>query len=162
MNHNALLPAVQSDFYRDSLPDPAFMNEENVGRDYPYFASIPTTLERMLQNENAPRGRTVLTVLYLCVLSMCFVIPFLFYIRMHCDDRRNRRLIDSEIAVIAQSLDDSQGQHQREESRATRRKYREERRARIIQLFSPVRMVRPPREQLARVILMMFDLRGIV
>ncbi|KAL3909605.1 MAG: hypothetical protein SGARI_002522, partial [Bacillariaceae sp.] len=31
---------------------------------------------------------------------------------------------------------------QREESRAHRRKYREERRARIVQLFAPVRMVR--------------------
>jgi hypothetical protein len=38
-------------------------------------------------------------------------------------------------------LEQSENIH-REESRAARRKYREERRARIVQLFAPVRMVR--------------------
>jgi len=59
---------------------------------------------------------------------------------MHCDDRHNRRLRDLEIAGITQAMNESQDLH-REESRAARRKYREERRARIIQLFTPVRMI---------------------
>ena len=60
---------------------------------------------------------------------------------MHCDDRRNQNLRDLEIAGMTQAMNESQAQ-QREESRAARKKYREERRARIIQLFTPVRMVR--------------------
>jgi len=59
---------------------------------------------------------------------------------MHCDERRNRRLRELEIASIARALNESQAQ-QREESRAARRKYREERKARINQLFAPVRMI---------------------
>mmetsp|Transcript_9203 Transcript_9203/g.14722 ORF Transcript_9203/g.14722 Transcript_9203/m.14722 type:complete len:386 (+) Transcript_9203:365-1522(+) len=96
---------------------------------------------RFLQEQDGNhKGRTVLTVLYLCVLGMCFVVPVFFYFRMQCDDRHNRRLREMEIAGIAQAMTESQNA-QREESRATRRKYREERRARIIQLFSPVRMI---------------------
>jgi hypothetical protein len=86
------------------------------------------------------KGRAVLTILYLCVLSLCFLVPFFFYVRMHCDDRRNRQLRELEIATITQSLTESHSA-QREEARATRRKYREERRARILQLFGPVRAV---------------------
>ena len=97
---------------------------------------------RFLQSDiESHRGRTVLTVLYLCVLSLCFIVPVYFYCKMHCDDRSNRRLRELEIATITQAMTESQTAH-REESRAQRRKYREERRARIIQLFAPVRMVR--------------------
>jgi hypothetical protein len=142
MNHDALIPSAPTDFYRDHHTHPDHMFEQHEDHDYSYLASIPRAFERMLKEEDSPRGRTVLTVLYLCVLGLCFVIPVFFYIRMHCDDRHNRRLVESEIAGIAQAMDESQVHH-REESRATRRKYREERRARIIQLFSPVRMVRP-------------------
>lgn len=59
---------------------------------------------------------------------------------MHCDERRNRHLRDLEIAGMTQAMNESQLQ-QMEESRAARRKYREERRARINQLFTPVRMI---------------------
>lgn len=86
-------------------------------------------------------GRTILTALYLCMLGVCFLVPIFFYFRMHCDERRNRHLRDLEIAGMTRAMNESQAQH-REESKAARRKYREERRARIIQLFSPVRMVR--------------------
>ena len=86
-------------------------------------------------------GRTILTALYLCMLGVCFLVPIFFYFRMHCDDRRNQNLRDLEIAGMTQAMNESQAQ-QREESRAARKKYREERRARIIQLFTPVRMVR--------------------
>lgn len=85
-------------------------------------------------------GRTILTALYLCMLGVCFVVPIYFYTRMHCDNRAQQRLRDLEITHITQAMNQSQDLH-REESRAARRKYREERRARIIQLFTPVRMV---------------------
>lgn len=85
-------------------------------------------------------GRTILTALYLCMLGVCFVVPIYFYTRMHCDDRAQQRLRDLEITHITQAMNQSQDLH-REESRAVRRKYREERRARIIQLFTPVRMI---------------------
>ena len=115
--------------------------------------SFPVTIFRLLQQNNEnfgsssssnsthQRGRTVLTVLYLCVLGLCFVVPVFYYFRMHCEERNNRRMREIEIAGITQALEQSENHH-REESRAARRKYREERRARIIQLFSTVRMVR--------------------
>lgn len=85
-------------------------------------------------------GRMILTVLYLSMLGVCFVVPFFFYMRMHCDHRNNRRLRELEIAGMEQAMNESQDVH-REESRAALRKYREERRARILQLFIPVRLV---------------------
>lgn len=111
-----------------------------LGDDSDSHAELVADVLRKLQDIHH-RGRAVLTVLYLCVLSLCFLIPFFFYVRMHCDDRRNRQLLQLEIATITQSLTESQPV-QREEARATRRKYREERRARILQLFGPVRAVR--------------------
>ena len=122
----------------------------------PSIESIPGTIFRILQQNsgddgsysnnssssaNHHRGRTVLTVLYLCVLGLCFVVPVFYYFRMHCEERNARRIREIEIAGITQALEQSENQH-REESRAARRKYREERRARIIQLFASVRMVR--------------------
>jgi hypothetical protein len=86
-------------------------------------------------------GRTVLTVLYLCLLGLCLVVPVFYYFRMHCEERHARRIRELEISGISQALEQSQTLH-REESRAARRKYRDERRARIVQLFAPVRMVR--------------------
>jgi len=85
-------------------------------------------------------GRTILTALYLFMLGVCFLVPIFFYFRMHCDERRNRHLRELEIAGMTQAMNESQAQ-QREESRAARRKYREERRARILQLFTPVRLI---------------------
>mmetsp|Transcript_16164 Transcript_16164/g.44755 ORF Transcript_16164/g.44755 Transcript_16164/m.44755 type:complete len:330 (+) Transcript_16164:169-1158(+) len=85
-------------------------------------------------------GKTMLSVVYLSMLGVCFVIPVFYYIRMHCEDRQNRHLRDLEIAGMAQAMNESQDIH-REETRAARRKYQEERRARIIQLFMPVRMI---------------------
>lgn len=85
-------------------------------------------------------GKTILTALYLCMLGVCFLVPIFFYFRMYCDERRNRHLRELEIAGMTQAMNESQ-MLQREESRAARRKYREERKARIIQLFTPVRMI---------------------
>jgi hypothetical protein len=94
------------------------------------------SFERLLQES---RGRIVLTVLYLCALGLCFLIPVIYYFRLHCDERGARRMRALELEGIAQSLEHSE--QNREETRAARRKYREERRARILQLFAPVRLV---------------------
>ena len=95
------------------------------------------SFERVLQQQN--RGRTVLTVLYLCVLGLCFVIPVFYYFRLHYDERGARRMRELEMAGLSQAMEHSQ--QNREETRAARRKYRDERRARILQLFAPVRLV---------------------
>ena len=103
--------------------------------------SYPMQNEGDDESSERNRGRTVLTVLYLCVLGLCFVVPVFYYFRMHCEERTARRMRELEIAGITAALSESENLH-REESRAVRRKYREERRARILQLFAPVRMVR--------------------
>ena len=96
---------------------------------------------RWLQEDSAnQRGRTVLTILYLAVLVLCFIVPVFYYFRMHCEERQARRLRELEIAALTETLQQSENYH-RDESRAARRKYREEQRARIIQLFAPVRVV---------------------
>mmetsp|Transcript_9365 Transcript_9365/g.15682 ORF Transcript_9365/g.15682 Transcript_9365/m.15682 type:complete len:354 (-) Transcript_9365:104-1165(-) len=92
---------------------------------------------RLLQEES--RGRTVLTILYLIVLGLCFIVPIFYYFRMHCEDRQARRMREMELAGVEASLREQQ-QTSREETRAARRKYREEKRARLLQLFAPVRM----------------------
>ena len=80
-----------------------------------------------------------MTILYLCVLGLCFVVPVFYYFRMHCEERHARRMRELEMAGMREALE--QSEQNREESRAVRRKYREERRARIVQLFDPVRLV---------------------
>jgi hypothetical protein len=116
------------------------------------------------------RGRTVLTFLYLCILGLCFLTPILYYCRLYFEERNARRLRELETAAFEQSsqqqalggvgglgahhhhhhhtllhhhmLNSNNNSHNREEARAVRRKYVEERRARILQLFEPVRLVR--------------------
>ena len=83
------------------------------------------------------QGRTVLTILYLCVLALCFVVPVFYYIRLRCFEATARRELEID---VTNALEQSSTQ-QREELRASRRKYIEERRARILQLFGPVRMI---------------------
>mmetsp|Transcript_23421 Transcript_23421/g.33587 ORF Transcript_23421/g.33587 Transcript_23421/m.33587 type:complete len:285 (+) Transcript_23421:140-994(+) len=96
---------------------------------------------RILQTvEEESRGRTVLTILYLVVLGLCFIVPIFYYFRMHCEDRRARRLRELEFSVIEASINEHRASQGREETRAARRKYREEKRARILQLFEPVKL----------------------
>jgi hypothetical protein len=116
----------------------AMMNSDSI--DVSTDATEP--IMRFLQtNMDSNKGRIVLTVLYLCVLSFCVIVPVYFYCRMQCEERSNSQVRELEVATISQAMAESQNVH-REESRAQRQKYREERRARIIQLFMPVRMVR--------------------
>jgi hypothetical protein len=103
--------------------------------------AILATMIRELQQDSVTksRGRTVLTILYLCVLGLCFVTPVIYYFKMHFEERNAERSRDLENAMIRASLEQTD-QH-RDEARASRRKYIVERRARILQLFEPVRIV---------------------
>lgn len=85
----------------------------------------------------AHRGRIVLIVLYVGVMALCVVAPIFYYCRLRSDDRAARRLRELEIASMRSMLERSESQN----STAVRRKYIEERRARIVQLFAPVRTV---------------------
>jgi hypothetical protein len=100
--------------------------------------------ERFLQGgvESDSRGRAILTILYLVVLGLCFTVPVFYYFRMHLEDRRLRRFRELQLQSVISGLQDSATPEARDEMRAARRKYREEKRARILQLFAPVQMVR--------------------
>lgn len=106
-------------------------------------AAIPTDpnmythTQQANEDSDQSRGRTVLTILYLCVLGLCFVVPVFYYFRLHCFEEHARRELELDFTNALE-----QSEQHREESRAARRKYIEERRARIVQLFIPVRMVR--------------------
>jgi hypothetical protein len=91
-------------------------------------------------NNQESKGRTILMILYLCVLAMCFVTPIFYYFRLRCEETAMRRSTMAEALGLRTALEQSQ-QQQRQESAAVWRKYVEERRARMVQLFAPVRMV---------------------
>lgn len=76
--------------------------------------------------------------MYLVVLGLCFIIPIFYYVRMHCEDQNARRQREVEFAEVLEASREQQP----DETRAARRKYRDEKRARLLQLFAPVRMVR--------------------
>lgn len=102
------------------------------GEDLYTTQTTTTTTEEASQS----RGRTVLTILYLCVLGLCFVVPVFYYFRLHCFEENARRELELDFTTALE-----QSEMHREESRAARRKYIEERRARIVQLLGPVRMI---------------------
>jgi hypothetical protein len=122
-------------FLRRQLQQVA-MNREITPID-PYSYTQPTTEE-----STQSQGRIVLTVLYIGVLSLCFLVPITYYFRMKCYEEQARReleLMDFTTAAAASALE--QSEHHCEESRAARRKYIDERRARLNQLMGPVRLV---------------------
>lgn len=94
---------------------------------------------RVRELERFDDSHTILVTLYICVLAVCCATPVLYLIRLKCEDRNIQRLRLLEAAGIATALQESQ--LNRQENRAARRKYMEERRARILQLFRSVRMV---------------------
>eukprot|EP00529_Nitzschia_sp_RCC80_P022638 CAMPEP_0113486316 /NCGR_PEP_ID=MMETSP0014_2-20120614/24934_1 /TAXON_ID=2857 /ORGANISM="Nitzschia sp." /LENGTH=495 /DNA_ID=CAMNT_0000379985 /DNA_START=76 /DNA_END=1563 /DNA_ORIENTATION=- /assembly_acc=CAM_ASM_000159 len=132
-----------------------------------YLQHTNTSIDGANNALSVPRRKAVLTIIYLSVLGICFIIPMIFYCQLRCDDRRrDQELYDLEVAGMAMALaestrmannnggdddddddDDNDGeggggnQRNRAEAREVRRKYREERRARILQLFTPVRMI---------------------
>jgi hypothetical protein len=118
------------------------------------FADFPSAV-RFLQQEgrgdNSQQGRTILTIMYLTVLGCCFLTPILYYCRLRCEDRRavrlSERMMIEGMAASAALGDAEHDPNVGEESRAAQRKYMEERRARILQLFRPVRVVRVANEE---------------
>lgn len=95
----------------------------------------------MFRRLEEARGQAVLTFMYLCVLGICFMTAVVYFCRMQWEERFLRRLRENELSAIRSAMVQSENT-QRDESRAVQRKYIEERRARILQLFAPVRMVR--------------------
>ena len=109
--------------------------------EYSMNATTISSSHRILQTiDSEHKGRTVLTILYLVVLALCFVIPVFYYCRFHCDERQSQAMQDLELRDIQEAYANSVSVGT-EETRATRKKYIEERRARLLQLFGPVRMI---------------------
>jgi hypothetical protein len=100
-------------------------------------------LVRLLRanSSSTNQGRFIFTVLYLSILAFCFALPFLYYARCYFETRSEQRLAHFESIRMRAALERS-AEANRTESMAVKRKYVEERRARILQLMGPVRMVR--------------------
>jgi hypothetical protein len=101
-------------------------------------------MQRLLQdtsNEHMEhdRARTILTILYLCVLAMCFVVPVVFYIKLCQLHRTRMRLMQQQQQSMASPPLTIE---QQRETEALQRKLMEHRRARLLQLFLPVQVVR--------------------
>ena len=99
-------------------------------------------LDRWLQNngDNATQARArVMYIIYLCIL-MCFCItPCVLYLRMYLWQRQRTRLRELEQAGLMAAIQQTMNSVNREPESA---EVRAERRARILQLLEPVRMVR--------------------
>ena len=91
------------------------------------------------QLEKFDESQTILMTLYVCVLAICCVTPIFYFVRLQMAYRHHHHLRRLETAGILAAIHESQ--QNREESRAARRKYLEERKARISQLFRSVRLV---------------------
>eukprot|EP00538_Stauroneis_constricta_P011336 CAMPEP_0119547676 /NCGR_PEP_ID=MMETSP1352-20130426/1739_1 /TAXON_ID=265584 /ORGANISM="Stauroneis constricta, Strain CCMP1120" /LENGTH=636 /DNA_ID=CAMNT_0007592663 /DNA_START=355 /DNA_END=2265 /DNA_ORIENTATION=+ len=118
----------------------------NASEDFGITSSSISSAPLSAPSQGQTNTRMLLTVLYLTVLGLCFIIPIFYYIKLHCEERRSRMLREIEFQRITAAIQESslnQGANSslQQENRAARRKYREERRARIIQLFTPVRMI---------------------
>lgn len=107
------------------------------------FGEFSTAGSRHLENHDD--GREALTIAYLSVLGLCFILPVLYYFRLYCEERHHFYLRELENQAIRISFSEDPHQHHggntAQENRAARKKMREEKRARMLQLFDPVRMV---------------------
>jgi len=101
--------------------------------------SISFSLRVLQQSHAGTDSRDILTIIYLVILGLCFVIPILYYIRLQCDEQQYRNMRALEMNILRDAFLNriTMG---REEAREARRKYNDERRARLLQLFGPVRM----------------------
>lgn len=93
------------------------------------------------------QGRFVVTLFYLLILVVCFVVPLFYYFRICCEVRREQRLLRrTELETIRAAMEQSVGSSttavNRAETLAMKKKYMEEKKARILQLLGPVRLVR--------------------
>jgi hypothetical protein len=107
---------------------------------FSFFDALEQSPRHLQQIQDDSQGRAILTVLYLVVLCLCFIIPVFYCLRMHYEDRQQRRLREVELAAAIEvsMLSEQQQQANSEEARAARKKYREEKKARILALFRPV------------------------
>jgi hypothetical protein len=110
--------------------------------------TMPSESTRFLHSQIDDNGRifVIRIVLYLVVLALCFVLPM--YARCLCDDRQYRARARDQDMEDAPPIQDGPGAttvlasvEEQSETRAMRKKIRAERRARIVQLFSPVSVV---------------------
>lgn len=102
-------------------------------------------LERLLLRQGTSTRTDILYIAYLCVLGACCLAPCLYYMRISAWQRRHlREMRELEqvgmVAALARSTAVLQagGQHSGQQSASATA----ERRARILQLLEPVRMVR--------------------
>jgi hypothetical protein len=74
---------------------------------------------------------------------MCFILPILFFLRIKYEDHRQRRLRDLELAnaIEISLMSEYQNRESSGEARAARNKYREHKRARVLQLLGPVETI---------------------
>ena len=106
-------------------------------------ASEFSDFSRLLQTVAEDTSNSLLTILYLVVVCVCFLIPVLFYLRVKVADQRQRRLRDLELAsaIEISLMSDYQHRESSGEARAARMKYRQQKQARVLQLFRPVEKI---------------------
>jgi hypothetical protein len=116
-------------------------------------------LHRMLQSNDTSSGfrGIVLPILFSIVLGFGFVGGFCYFVRLQCEERNARRWRDLEMNDISattnndnnnatpatrnNNIHNNDNNNEVNQSRVVRKKHREERRARILQLLTPVRVV---------------------
>jgi hypothetical protein len=111
----ACLPAeTQSVLHQrviDSSNDGAMDNPE-MG---PFEEGVSTPFLLLQQHHRYLRqdagGNTALTILYLCLLGLCFATPLLYYIRLHYDERNAERAREAESQAIRRALADVAQEH---------------------------------------------------
>jgi len=104
-----------------------------------------TILDRALRGaDNATdRKKDILYLIYLGVLGFCCLSPCFYYLRLHMWQRYFfRRMQEQERSSLALAVARSAQATQHEQPSDCDERVREERRARILQLMEPVRMVR--------------------
>jgi len=109
-----------------------------------------TILDRALRGaDNATdRKKDILYLIYLGVLGFCCLSPCFYYLRLHMWQRYFfRRMQEQERSSLALAVARSAQATQHEQPSDCDERVREERRARILQLMEPVRMVRRSRSK---------------
>lgn len=138
-----LIATVGSDQSSESVLVCAFYSQKSFILIMVWFSFVDGFEKQprhLQQIQDDSQGRAILTVLYLVVLCLCFIIPVFYCLRMHYEDRQLRRMREVELAAAIEvsMLSEQQDQANSEEARAARKKYRDEKRARILALFRPV------------------------
>jgi Ring finger domain len=87
---------------------------------------------------NTP-GKAAVTILYIIALFLCFITPIFYYFRVRLEESQQRHLRELELATAMEiSLMTAYHQENSLQAIAARQKYRDQKRATIVQLFRPV------------------------